>query len=122
MSDVFTLEDLHKAVDDEYGPLEFKAGKETFKLRQILRLPKGERDAVAERLKSLEPAEGEVSEETFDEAEFTATLDFVIMTVVEGGKGARVVEILDGDLLLKKKLFEKWVEKSQAGEASPSSN
>lgn len=113
MSDVFTLDDLDRTLAENYAPLIFQAGKEKFELRPLLRIGKTERDAISAQLKALE------GDET-DDQKIEEVFDFVLTTVVADGKGARLVEILGTDLLRKKVLFEKWVEKTQPGEASSS--
>lgn len=117
MSNVFTLEDIDRSLNDKYAPLVFQAGKVKFQIRQILRLTTTEREAVVEKLESLqETAEDDLSEDMIRE-----TMTFVLTVATADGKGEDLISVLDGDLLRMKILFERWMEDTQAGEASASS-
>lgn len=117
MSNVFTLEDIDRSLNDKYAPLVFQAGKAKFQIRQILRLTTTEREAVVEKLESLqETAEDDLSEDMIRE-----TMTFVLTVATADGKGEDLISVLDGDLLRMKILFERWMEDTQAGEASASS-
>lgn len=116
MANVFTLDSLRDELERTYAPLVFQNGKDTYTLRQVLRLPKSERDFVAFKLKFLETD----NQEDTTEEEVLELLELIIKTVTDGGKGDKLVELLGHDLLTVKVLFDKWVEACQPGEASPS--
>jgi hypothetical protein len=116
MGNVFTLQSLQEELERTYAPLEFQNGKDTYVLRQVLRMPKSERDMVASKLKSLDR---EDSDDTTEE-EVLEILELILRTVTQDGKGEKLVELLDHDLLTVKLLFDKWMEACQPGEASPS--
>lgn len=112
MTNAFTLDDLNQALEDKYGPFVFKAGRETFKLNQILRLPKEKRDIVKAQLQLLEDNKAEL-----EEHEILAILKAVVDNVLEGDKIDRLFDLLDNDLVKVTVFFEKWMESAQAGEA-----
>lgn len=117
MSNVFTLEDIDKSLNEKYAPLVFQAGKSNFQLRQILRLASTEREAVVAKLEALqETAEDDLSEDMIRE-----TMTFVLSVVTADDKGEELISVLGGDLLRMKTLFERWMEDTQAGEAPASS-
>lgn len=117
MSNVFTLEDIDKSLNDKYAPLVFQAGKTKFQLRQILRLTASEREAVVAKLEALQ----ETPEDDLSEEMIRDTMTFVLTAATADGKGDELIGALDGDLLRMKILFERWMEDTQAGEASASS-
>jgi hypothetical protein len=112
MSNAFTLDDLNQALEKKYGPFVFTAGKQSFTMVQVLRLPKENRDIVRAQLESLETNKDEL-----DESQIFAILKAVLDHVVLDNKSDALVEVLDNDLVKLTILFEKWVESSQVGEA-----
>jgi len=112
MTNEFTLDDLNTALEKKYGPFVFSVGKEKFVLQQILRLPKETRQIVKAQLELLDNKKNEL-----DEDEMLAILKAVVENVIEGDKAERLFELLDNDLVKVTILFEKWAERTQAGEA-----
>lgn len=112
MTNEFTLDDLNVALEKKYGPFVFSAGGEKFVLRQVLRLPKNQRDIVKAQLETLDQKRDELSED-----EMLAILKAVVGNVLEGYGADRLFDLLDNDLVKVTVLFEKWVERTQAGEA-----
>lgn len=117
MSNVFTLEDIDKSLNDKYAPLVFQAGKNKFVLRQILRLSSTEREAVVAKLEEFQEAD----ENDMTEDMIRDTMTFVLTVATADGKGEDLISVLEGDILRMKALFERWMEDTQAGEAPASS-
>lgn len=117
MTDVFTLADIDKALNDKYAPLVFQAGKKRFELRQILRLSSSEREAVVTKLEGLQ----ETPDDEMTEEMVLDVMSFVLSLVAADGAGPELIEVLGSDLLRMKMLFERWMEDTQAGEAQASS-
>lgn len=113
MSEVFTLEALQAELDRRYGPLPFEAAGEVFNLRPLLRCSKDERAEVVEALKELDSAD----ENDLTEDDIVAAMKFVLSTVTANGEGKRLTNVLGDDLLSYQILFERWTERTQAGEA-----
>lgn len=116
MTNAFTLDDLNKAIESKYAPFHFHAGDEKFVLRQVLRLSGSERALVVEELKKLDG----IDEDTMDEDVVLNTIENVLSTITDNGKGARLIELLEHDLIRVQMLMELWIEATQPGEASPS--
>lgn len=112
MTNEFTLDDLNTTLEKKYGPFVFKAGRETFKLQQVLRLPKEKRDVVKAQLELLDGNKNDLGED-----EMLAVLKAVLENVVEGDKTDRLLDVLGHDLVKLTILFEKWGESTQVGEA-----
>lgn len=118
MSNTFSLEDLNKAIEKKYAPFYFTAGSDKYVLRQVLRLSKSEREIVVSELKALDGVSQDDSD--VDEDKVLATIEKVLSTVTDGGKGHALIELLEHDLVRVQMLMELWIEATQPGEASPS--
>lgn len=112
MTNEFTLDDLNIALEKKYGPFVFTAGGEKFVLRQVLRLPKETREIVKAQLELLDEKRDELTED-----DMLVILKAVVENVLEGNGADRLFNLLDNDLVKVTILFEKWVERTQAGEA-----
>lgn len=109
---MFTLDDLNKAIAAKYAPWEFGAGRTKFSLKQIMALPKEQRDMVKAMLQKLDD-----EKESLDEDDVKAILKAVLDYIVDDNKSQKLFEVLDDDLVKITILFENYVEGSQAGEA-----
>ena len=112
MTNAFTLDDLNKTLEKKYGPFVFKAGKETFTMVQVLRLPREKREVVKTLLQTLED-----QKDTLNEDETLAILKSVTENVLSDNSADLLFDILGNDLVKVTVLFEQWAEKTQAGEA-----
>jgi hypothetical protein len=117
MSNVFTLDSLNDELERQYAPFVFQAGRDKFVLRQVLRLPKSERDVVFLKLQELDQ-----HQESKDTNAMEEVLWFILETVTDAGKGDKLVDLLEGDLAKGMVLLQKWMESTQAGEAKDSPN
>lgn len=111
MSD-FTLDDLNKAVKAKYKPWGFTAGRTKFSLKQVLSLPREQRDIVRAMLKKMDDEKDDLSED-----DILSILKAVLDYLVEDDKSDKLVETLDHDLVKVSALFEAYMEGTQAGEA-----
>jgi hypothetical protein len=115
MNNAFTLDDLNQALEVKYAPFVFHADHEIFTLQQVLRLPKNKREVVKAQLQMLDDKREDLTED-----DFLVILKAIVENVLEDpgyGKADRLFAILDNDIAKITVLFEKWVEKSQPGEA-----
>lgn len=117
MSNVFTIESLNDELNRQYAPFTFQAGREKFVLRQVLRLPETERDLVFTQLQELDKAQDDHDVKALEAVVWT-----VLKTVVDGGKGDRLKDVLNSDLASAMVLVNKWMESTQVGEAEDSPN
>lgn len=110
MSNVFSLVDIDKALEDKYAPLEIVVGRVTYKVRQLLRMDSSERNAISQKLEAMDNTP-EITED-----EVRENMEFALSTATADGKGPDLIKHLDGDILRLKFVFEKWAEITQAGE------
>jgi hypothetical protein len=120
MSNVFTLDDLNEAIEKKYAPLVFKAGEQEFTLVSLMRVPKKVRKEVQDRLQELSGSADD--DETVDEDQTLATLQFVLSAVTKDNKGKALVRLFGDDLVKYTTLMEQWQKATQPGEASSSPN
>ncbi|GAA1940429.1 phage tail assembly protein [Amycolatopsis minnesotensis] len=121
MSTLYTLDKLREDVDREFAPLKIAVGDATYVLRNLLRIDETDRDAVMEAMKDVEAAAADEDTETEadldDVKKFTAAINFVLATVTADGKGAKLIEAFNGDMMVAMKVLELWSEATQPGEA-----
>lgn len=111
MSD-FTLDDLNNAVTAKYKPWGFTAGRSKFSLKQVLALPKEQRDIVRSMLQKLDDDKTDLEED-----DILAIMKAVLEYVVMDDKTDKLLEVLDNDLVKVSVLFEAYMQGTQAGEA-----
>lgn len=127
MSTVYTLDKIREDVDRQFAPLKIEVGDDPYVLRNLLRIDGKDRDAVLDAMKDVEAAaateDAETETDLDDVKRFTAAIDFVLSTVTANGKGAKLIEAFDGDMMLAMRVLELWSEATQPGEArnSPAS-
>lgn len=112
MSNVFTLESLNEELETKYGSFEFKAGRQTYVLPPLLRLPETERDVAFDLIRSSDQVQ-----EAGDLHEMQELFESLLKVVVRDGKGEALVEVLNHDILSMQLIIEKWTAKTQPGEA-----
>ena len=111
MSD-FTLDDLNNAVTAKYKPWGLTAGRSKFSLKQVLALPKEQRDIVRSMLQKLDDDKTDLEED-----DILAIMKAVLEYVVMDDKTDKLLEVLDNDLVKVSVLFEAYMQGTQAGEA-----
>lgn len=120
MGNVFTLDALREEVEKEFAPVEIVLRDGTkVTLRNLLRLPKKDRDAVLGKLKVLESIDSSGESEDVNELDLLATTAVEILVLV-GDYGHKLVEELGDDLSIILKVLNVWMDSSQPGEAEPS--
>lgn len=120
MGNVFTLDALREEVEKEFAPVEIVVSDgTTVTLRNLLRLPKKERDEVLEKLKVLETLDKSGESEDANELDLLATTAVEIIILV-ADHGQKLAAELGDDLSIILKVLNVWMESSQPGEAQPS--
>lgn len=122
-----TLDDINKATDEKYESLEIEdADGQTVKLRNPLRLPKFERDALLALAKD-EESEGkkdkkdEEKDEEVDEAKTLARFKELLLIPADHKKVLEgIFEVWGDDLSIYMTVVDMYMKGVQAGEASPS--
>lgn len=118
MGNVFTLDALREEVEKEFAPVEIVVSDgSTVTLRNLLRLPRGERGKVLEKLKVLEAHED--SEEGTDEFARMADVAKEVLGLV-ADDGRKLLKDLGEDIAVILKVLNVWMGSSQPGEAQPS--
>lgn len=118
MGNIFTLDSMREEIEREFAPLKVDLGDAQVTLRNLLRLPKGERDAVYKLLDELAADDAE-DETGLRATERSADIALkIIPLVAESEKlGRQLVAAIEEDLALTLRVFSKWMEGTQAGEA-----
>jgi hypothetical protein len=113
---VWTLDAMEEELQRQYAPLEFVAKGTKYVLLPLLRLTSTARKAVQAKLELIDTDD----EAEVDEDQVVESLEFVFRTVTKDGKGDKLVDLLDGDLLRLMTLLSRWTKATQPGEASDS--
>jgi hypothetical protein len=123
MGNVFDLDSLREEIEREYAPFVLQAGEQEFTLQSLLRVPRKVRDAVIERLKTLDTKEGkDVEVDDLDEDGTVEAIQFILSSVTKDNKGRGLIKVLGDDMVLLMKIMQKWQEATQPGEAQDSPN
>lgn len=115
MSNVYSLDDLRNALDKEFAPVEVGG----VVLRNLMRLPKGERAKVMDAIDAVQTTpEDANNEEQLDS--LLNNIKTIILTVADGNKGRTLASAIGDDLALGMKIINLWSEATQPGEAQNS--
>jgi len=124
MSNTFTLDALREDVERKYAPVKIAVGKREVVLRHLIRMPKGDREAVVELLNKFKDAVSSGPEDKADDAvlddDALLELGKEIVAKVAKDHGDVLVEALGDDLALTIHVLETWMEATQLGEAQNS--
>jgi hypothetical protein len=113
MSNMLTLDDIRAAAEAKYGSLPIDLGSVTVKLLNPLRMAKKNREA----LQAVQSKLGE------DDADQEALLREALTLVCENGPQAKaLLKEVGDDLAVMATIFERYVEGTSSGEASPSAD
>lgn len=122
MSNIFTLDSMREEIEREFAPFQVEMpGGKLLTLRNILRVPKKNRETVYEYLDQISEAQKD-DEDTLGSTEKSAQIALQIIPLVADNEklGRQLVEQIEDDLALTLRVFSKWMEGTQAGEAAPS--
>lgn len=125
MTNTYSLDQLVEDLDKQYAPLKLTLGDGTFVLRSLLRVPDSQRTSVLGAMDKLKPLmssdEDDEDDWTPEEvSQATEALFQILGGVTADGKGPKLLEFINGDVVLGMKIMELWTEATQPGEA-PSS-
>lgn len=119
-----TLDDINKAADEKYESLEIEdADGQTVKLRNPLRLPKFERDALLALAKDEdnESKDEKDKDDEVDEAKTLARFKELLLIPADHKKVLEgIFEVWGDDLSIYMTVVDMYMKGVQAGEASPS--
>ncbi|GAB4588739.1 phage tail assembly protein [Nocardia sp. IFM 10818] len=119
MGNIFTLDSLREELENEYAPIKIPLsnGVEAV-LPSILRLDKATRKNVTKALKEID----KFQDSKPDDLDGMEDLVRKVLNLVAGEQGSQLLTDLGDDLALTMRVFSRWMEGSQPGEApgSPS--
>jgi hypothetical protein len=129
MSNVFTLDTARKDVDTEYAevPVDLGGG-DIVTLRHLLRIPKTGRESAYKLLAELESETKGVDKDdtqgSLEATEMTAAIALQLICIVadDAEKAEALVDAIQDDVPLTLRLFNAWMESTQAGEAEGSAS
>lgn len=107
----FTLTDLKNVVEKKYAPTVIENGDEKFVLNNLLQLPSKKREEVMALVDAVNSDDDVTVEDQV--AQFTK----VLVTVVDGNKGDKLIELIGDNAALIIELVTTWMEGSELGEA-----
>jgi len=126
MSNTFSLDDLRAEVENEFQPVVITVSDGTgVSLRNLLRLPKKDRDAVMRLVTDLQDLNDTVADENGeagaeDADRLVDTASQILALVADNGK--KLIKELDGDLTLTMRVLEKWMASTSSGKAPQSAS
>lgn len=118
MSNVFSLDSMREEIEREFSPCSFELpGGKTVVLRNLLRVPRNDREKVYKLLDQLTDSSSD--ESGFSETERASQIALQVIPLVAEPQelGAKLVELIEDDLALSLRVFSVWMESTQAGEA-----
>jgi hypothetical protein len=119
MGNIFTLDSMREEIEKEFAPFQLEIDGKTLTLRNLLRVPKKDREQVYGLLDELAKVGDGESDGSLSSTEQSAQIALKIMPLVaDNVKLANVlVENIEDDLALTLRVFSAWMGTTQAGEA-----
>lgn len=124
MSNVFTLDSMREEIEKEFAPCQIAlADGKTVTLRNLLRLPRKNREKVYTLLDELGEAQkvegDDESNASLLATEKSAQIALQIIPLVADSEklGLQLVQSIEEDLALTLRVFSAWMEGTQSGEA-----
>jgi hypothetical protein len=125
MSNVFTLDAMRSEIEHEFAPcqIELAEGK-AVTLRNLLRVPKNNRELIYALLDELSEIQKSEDDKGLVSTEKSAQVALKILPLVADSEklGRQLVESIQDDLALTLRVFSRWIENTQSGEAEGSPN
>lgn len=124
MANVFTLDSMREEIEKEFAPCQIEVEGKTLTLRNLLRVPKKNREeiyALLDELGELQRVDDEDGSSLVN-TEKSAQIALRILPLVADSEklGRALVESIEDDLALSLRVFSRWMEGTQAGEAGGS--
>lgn len=123
MGNLFTLDSMREEIERDFAPCQIEIEGRTLTLRNLLRIPKKDREQVFALLDELAELQKEESTESgLVATEKSARVALQILPLVADNEklGRHLVEAIEDDLALTLRVFSTWMETSNAGEAEGS--
>ena len=123
MSNIFTLDSMREEIEREFAPFQIDLGEgKVVTLRNVLRLPKKDREKVYALLDQLGGTQDDEDEGGLSSTEHSAEIALQILPLVAESEklGRQLVEAIEEDLALTLRVFSSWMGGTQVGEADSS--
>ena len=123
MSNIFTLDAMREEIEREFAPFQIEIDGKTLTLRNLLRVPRKNRDEVYNLLDEMSELQRQAEEDSsLTSTEKSAQIALHIFPLVadKPALAEKLVEEIQDDLALTLRVFSSWMEKTQAGEAEDS--
>ena len=123
MANAYSLDQLRADVERDFQPVVITLADGTeVSLRNLLRLPKKDRDTVMKSIRALEDInEAQSDADDEDVADLVDTASDILALVADSN-GKKLIKELDGDITLTMRVLEKWMASTSPGEATPSAS
>jgi Ca2+-binding EF-hand superfamily protein len=118
-NNIFTLDAMREEIEREFAPFQLDIDGKTLTLRNLLRVPKKDREQVYSLLDELSKVGDSDSDGSLTSTELSAQIALKIIPLVsDNTKLANLlVENIEDDLALTLRVFSSWMGATQAGEA-----
>jgi hypothetical protein len=125
MGNIFTLDSMREEIEREFAPFQLEIEGRTLTLKNLLRIPRKNRDevyALLDEMSDIQKSAGEEDGGGLGSTEKSAQIALhIIPLVADNEKLAKIlVENIEDDLALTLRVFSAWMDKTQAGEAEGS--
>lgn len=125
MGNIFTLDSMREEIEREFAPFQLEIEGRTLTLKNLLRIPRKNRDevyALLDEMADIQKSAGEEEGGGLSSTEKSAQIALhIIPLVADNEKLAKIlVENIEDDLALTLRVFSAWMDKTQAGEAEGS--
>lgn len=119
----FTLDQLKADVEKNYATLSIEVGEDDkIDLRNLLRIPSEARDKITDKLDELEKLQDDEEISQTEMLSRTTAIASEVLSLAAGKRGDDLLAVIDGDDALLMEIMSKWTEKTELGEAEPSSD
>lgn len=125
MSNIFTLDAMREEIEREFAPFQIDVDGKTLTLKNLLRVPRKNRDEVyslLDEMAEIQRAAEDDESSGLSSTEKSAQIALHILPLVSDkpALAERLVEEIQDDLALTLRVFSSWMDKTQAGEADRS--
>lgn len=125
MGNIFTLDAMREEIEKEFAPFQIEIDGKTLTLKNLLRVPRKNRDqvyALLDEMAEIQKAESEDGGSGLSSTEKSAQIALHIIPLVSDDEklAKQLVAQIEDDLALTLRVFSSWMDKTQAGEADRS--
>jgi hypothetical protein len=122
-NNIFTLDSMRAEIEKEFAPFQIEVDGKKLTLRNLLRVGKNHRDEVYALLDELsEIQDGDEGALSITEKSAQIALRIIPLVSDDDALAAVLVERIEDDLALTLRLFNIWMEATQAPNSEDSSN